>query len=69
MTQEEGFYVVWQPESGAPTKRHRYEHLAVQEAERLAAMNPGRKFYVLAASHVSQHVRVTTTRLEFPMPF
>lgn len=63
------FYVVWNPDAGLPRVRHPSEHKAIAEAERLAAANPGQRFYVLAATHMSEHRTVTTTRLEFEMPF
>jgi hypothetical protein len=66
---EEGFYVVWQPGGGNPRMRHDSRAVATQEAERLAAANPGREFFVLEAISVSQSKTVTTERLSTPIPF
>ncbi len=65
----EAFFVVWNPHGRAPMVTHRWEGDAVKEAERLAAMNPGQRFYVLESNTVSEHRSVTTTRLEHELPF
>lgn len=65
----ESFYVVWQPETGAPNYRHGYFEFAKNEAERLAAANPGKKFYVLRAQSVSFKNDITTVELEDALPF
>lgn len=46
------FWFVWNPQGNAPTYRHPSEQSAVDEAERLARLNPGHKFVVLEALHV-----------------
>lgn len=43
------FWAVCCFERGGPTVKHQTEHGAIQEAERLARLNPGAKFYVLQA--------------------
>lgn len=43
------FWLVWDPQGGAPTHQHPTLQLARGEAERLARMNPGRTFYVLGS--------------------
>jgi len=47
--QDVKFWMVWNPNRRVPTYRHATEHGATQEAERLAALNPGERFYVLVA--------------------
>lgn len=42
------FWLVWNPRGGAPTHQHPTLHQARAEAERLARMNPGQDFFVLA---------------------
>lgn len=69
MSNEEGFYVVWQPKGGNPRVRHDCKHNATLEAERLAQANPGREFYVLEAISVSRIRTVTTEQLSTPIPF
>lgn len=65
----ESFYVVWQPETGAPTHRHERIELAKAEAERLARGNPSKRFYVLRACSVSFRNDITTVELEDVLPF
>ena len=60
----ETFFVVWQPESGNPTYRHRTYESAKAEAERLADISPRRDFYVLQAMSKSAKVSVVTTPLD-----
>lgn len=49
MSDNEMFWVVWNPESGPPSFRHRSRNEARSEATRLARQNPGQEFFVLAA--------------------
>ena len=63
------FFVVWNPQGRTPMVRHEREAIAIREAERLAAQNPGQRFYVLQSNTVSEHKNVTTTRLEHELPF
>lgn len=67
---DEVFYMVWNPQGDAPTRRHDSELSAVREAERLALANHARTFYVLEAK-CSRRVEVPMirTRLEHPIPF
>jgi len=48
MNHQKTWFVVWQPESGAPRFRHETKASAKQEARRLAGIHPGKKFHVLA---------------------
>lgn len=41
------FWLVWNPEGNAPTKRHLTEQSAINEAERLARQCRGKRFTVL----------------------
>lgn len=41
------FWLVWNPNAGPPTHRHATAMAAANEAERLAALAPGTRFYVL----------------------
>lgn len=60
---ETKFWVVWQPESGNPHKRHDSLESASREAERLAECAPRHAFYVMEAVSVSRKVSVQTTVL------
>ena len=46
----EKFWMVWNEGNRGPEKKHLNENSARNEAERLARLNPGQKFYVLAAT-------------------
>lgn len=46
------FWLVWNIDGGAPTRKHDSEQSAITEAERLARLNHGQHFAVLAATHV-----------------
>lgn len=61
---ETTFYMVWNPQGRNPTCRHGTASDATKEAERLAANNPGQKFFVLHAISVSEIVKVVTTTLD-----
>lgn len=43
------FWMVWNPQSRAPTLKHSTEESANAEADRLARKVPGERFYVLQA--------------------
>jgi hypothetical protein len=43
------FWLVWNERGGVPTYKHLTPESARAEAERLARLNPGGKFHVLAA--------------------
>ena len=49
MDQSKFFWMVYGDSQGAPTYKHLSPLEARREAERLARLNPGVKFYVLAA--------------------
>lgn len=65
MCQGEPFWLVWQPETGAPTHRHPHENEARAEAARLARNNPGKAFFVLRVMAAYQKTDVAVT--EFPL--
>lgn len=58
------FWVVWNPQGNNPTMRHQSREAAQDEAERLARINPGQNFYVLASLSVSFKSDVTTTHFD-----
>ena len=65
------FWVVWNPDGGSPTCRHETEASATQEAERLARIQPGSTFVVLAsvvARRVENMLRIDL-RAEGELPF
>jgi hypothetical protein len=68
MRRSEPFFVVWCPTHGAPTVRHGNRAAALIEATRLARSNPGKEFFVLAASArvVRNDVSVEDFDLEIP---
>lgn len=45
----DGFFLVWNPGGQSPVRRHATRQSATTEAERLANLNPGEVFFVLAA--------------------
>ena len=57
------FWMVWRFGSSVMAKQHESQGAAQREAERLAAENPGKKFYVLQAQSVSTIASVVTTNL------
>ena len=63
------FWVVWNPNAGAPTFRHPTRELAEREAERLAAQHPRDHFIVLEALTVSRTRTVVTETLFEALPF
>ncbi len=52
------FWMVYNPQGGAPTYQHSSFQQAKAEAERLARMNPGQSFYVLQACGMARKVDV-----------
>lgn len=65
---EHNFFMVHRDGSVGPSVKHDTEEKAVEEAKRLAATNPGQKFYVLVALGAAQHVAVTYSTLD-DIPF
>ena len=63
MTDNDNFWMVWQPESGKPTVRHETRGAADAEAQRLALLNPGKRFYVLKALAFVERNDVRTVQL------
>lgn len=55
------FWMVYGLHQRSPTVRHKTERSAVEEASRLARINPGVQFFVLEATHniVKRDVDVT----------
>lgn len=44
------FYIVYAPDSVSPPHvKHQYKNVAIEEAKRLARLNPNKEFYVLKA--------------------
>lgn len=65
----EMFWLVWNPGGHAPTYRHDQHGNAVNEAKRLALINPGEEFFVLQAiKRVACTEPVTVTDLD-EIPF
>lgn len=61
-----GFFLVWTPSNErTPTYRHPSSDAAEKEADRLAKLNPGQDFYVLAAISKSRVYGLVTTQLTF----
>lgn len=58
------FYLVWCEDSKAVTKKHRYQHDALIEAQRLAKGNPGHNFYVVRATDRVRKVEVEHERID-----
>lgn len=50
------FWLVWREHGDTPTYKHESIGSAAREAERLAARNPGQKFFVLPASAFAECV-------------
>lgn len=64
------FWIVWSPTGKhPPTMRHNTEQGAIDEAERLARLNPCQEFYCLSAEHLRVTDNMLRVRLEHPMPF
>jgi hypothetical protein len=64
------FWMVWNPAGRNPTEQHLSQSLATAEAERLARINPGEKFYVLRATHLRQVNDMRRVDLvDYPIPF
>jgi len=69
MAHPEKFWLVWCPNGlRPPTYRHDTHESAEQEAVRLARLNPGKEFYVLAALKVAVADGVVVTTLNSPAP-
>lgn len=59
----EPFFMVYGLGQRQPTVRHKARGSAVQEAERLARLNPGVEFYVLGTVSVSKKTDVITEEM------
>lgn len=69
MESNDVFWVVWNEGGGPPTHRHKYRPDAEREAQRLAIVNPGKRFYVLMAESFVERNDVRRVILEHPNPF
>lgn len=58
------FWCVWCENGGSPTVKHREFSTAKAEAQRLARVNPGHRFVVLAATVAFQKSDLIETRFE-----
>jgi hypothetical protein len=66
----DGYYVVWAPEFGPPSRRHEFIGPAKSEAERLAKLNPGTKFHVLEAKGLAKvEEPCVWSEAEYQIPF
>ncbi len=64
------FWLVWNPNAGPPQYRHDTLEQARKEAERMASLHQGEKFYVLHALGVAKvEVPVTYKALDDGIPF
>ena len=57
------FWLVWCPTGNNPKFRHQSYEGAVEEAKRLAGLNPSSEFYVLEAQDHFVHTTVQRTQL------
>ena len=57
-------FYVYEPSTGYTRFRHDSRTAAEREAERLALLNPGKEFYVLAAIAKCSYKAVTWNRVE-----
>lgn len=60
------FWCVWCEDGGSPTVKHPEFRTAQAEAKRLARMNPGRRFVVMAAALGYQKSDLIETRFDGP---
>lgn len=63
------FFMVWNPQAGAPRYQHDNVNSARAEAERLAQQNPNQTFFVLQALSKSTAMKVNTEVLAEELPF
>ena len=65
----DGFWLVWREGGNPPTRKHEFQDMAEAEAERLARLNPGVRFYVLEtkSARIKDDVRVEVPAM--PIPF
>jgi hypothetical protein len=68
MQPNEQFWVVWNPRGGVPVVIHNTNTSAVREAERLAVLNPGQRFYVLKGLRYAETQPVPSIIRELPIP-
>lgn len=62
MTDNRIFWMVWNPQGGAPKVRHATELLALAEAKRLAGSSPRDEFIVLRSVATAMCPTVVLTR-------
>ena len=61
---EPPFYLVWREGGSSPVHQHKSATSAENEAERLAGLYPGSKFFVLVPSCLAVERRVTIERFD-----
>lgn len=69
MDEERKFWVVWNPHRNAPTFKHFSSLEAVNEAERLARVNPAEKFYVLEVISMREVNNMRRVEFKMEVPF
>lgn len=69
--QKEGwdFWLVWNQDGRVPRFRHKDKLAAEREAERLARMNPGERFYLCYVESYVVAGELTTVKLKEDVPF
>lgn len=66
------FWLVWHEDGGEPRVRHNSKQSALNEAERLAKLTPGERFFVLKATAGVVANEPDLQRVKFiddPIPF
>lgn len=58
------WYVIWNEEHGSPKFKHDERDAAIDEAKRLARLNPGKQFHVLGLIGTAERVDVAFTEAD-----
>jgi hypothetical protein len=69
MSDENVFWMVWNPQGSQPTAKHYQRTDALAEAERLARKCPGETFYVLEATELRRVDAMQRIPLVHELPF
>jgi hypothetical protein len=71
VSDQQTVWLVWNPGHGAPNFKHYDSASAVREAERLARLHPGEKFYVMVSVGVAvvEQPSVYTAFSDYGVPF
>ena len=69
MNDTQMFWMVWNPDNGETHHKHGTQEAAEREAERLASINAGRRFYVLRAEGYALTPKATTYHRLDDIPF